>query len=756
MIIKQFIEAGWHTVPLGGELKRTESGKKTTPKFEPAWTKKYSNKFNEKETLLAGAITGAISDIIAIDCDNQDTYDIFKALDPAYNFHFISKDKPEGGGTIIYKYDNNLFTFSIADGSFALDFYSDNGFIYLPTDNNYTKEKWEFKELPKIKTIPPTIKSLLITLAKKQPAKKDNHNHNNPVISNRLAPMIKELVGTGEYNPILFRIITPKSFRGLPQYVKQGHLHPNDIPKGRGSEYMSKISAILGADISISMELYQNSIQLINSLWDDPLDTNRLRQTIINPMIEEKVLIDDKVVWQYDKHWEKMGFIFTAMNGEYVESFFDDFKGMYYLLNYTAPYAKIFTEKRACITTLKTLLGRAITEIQYDSAKKLVRTKLDPSKEFGHIENTDTFNLFRQTPELDVLNYPDSYNKQYNRPNTILKFFESLIPDDFMRSYTLSFIRTKLTTFKYSPIVLYFIGAHGSGKDTFVNILSSIIGVQYVAKPDARVFLEQYNGWILDKYFIQLDEYGDKLSRTTDKQEALGKIKSYSGSPEMQIRAMRQDGFNYKHCVTIILTANKNPLPLEIQDRRIAFIKTPNRLDKEQWVIDRGGISDVIVKINEEIMDFCYYLSTEVRNLPGDTYVVAPETADKENMIIESMPVYQQIVYFIVANNFSKLEELGIEYSIKNFTEGWNSGRIMHDKLAELYDSITEGQGHPRAITRALKDAGIPRNHTTRGGANCFFYMINNLHRYVPIKAETEFESVNSGNFKGINLKGVK
>lgn len=756
MILEQFIKAGWHTVPLKGELKRTENGKKTLPIFEANWRQKYKDKFNEKAVPLGGTITGAISGVIAIDCDNENTYQVFKSLDPNYKVHLVSKGKPEGGGTILYKYDSDVATFSLADGIFALDFYSDDGFIYLPTENNHTKEPWEYDEVPELNKLPNAIKALLQTLAKKQTIKEVDTAHNSPAISNRLAPMLDEFVKKGEYTPVLFKIITPKSFRDLPHYVKQGHLHPDDVPQGRGSEYLSKVSAILGADISVSRELYQNTMQCINSLWKEPLEVKRLRATIINPMIEEKVLIDDQVVWQYDKHWEKMGFIATAMNGEYIESFFDDVKGIYYLINYTAPYVKVYNDKRPVITTLKTLIGRNVTEGQYDSTKRLIRTRLDPSKEFGHIESSDTFNLFRQTPELDVLNYPDTYALQYKRPTTIIKYLETLIPDDFMRAYILSFTRTKLTTFKYSPIVLYFIGAHGSGKDTFVAILGKILGMDYIAKPDTKVFLEQYNAWMLDKYFVQLDEYGNKLTRATEKQEALGKIKSYSGSPEIQIRAMRQDGFNYKHSTTFILTANSNPLPLETQDRRIAFVKTPNRLDRQDWVHEEGGITEVITRIQNEIMDFCYYLATEVKDLHPDDYVVAPDTADKEQLIIDSMPAYQQIVFFIAHGRYKELEDLGVDNGITEFTEGWASGRIMHEKLAALYEQLTEGQGNSRALTKALKDAGIGRSHTTRRGENCFFYHIHDLHKYQLNNASEEFEAVNTGGFTGVKIEGLK
>lgn len=88
-----FIELGWHTISLGGELKRLPNGKKTIPIFGKNWLEKALENMEYKPAPLGGAVTGKESGIIAIDCDNTVTYNLFKALDPDYKFHFISKGK---------------------------------------------------------------------------------------------------------------------------------------------------------------------------------------------------------------------------------------------------------------------------------------------------------------------------------------------------------------------------------------------------------------------------------------------------------------------------------------------------------------------------------------------------------------------------------------------------------------------------------------------------------------------------------------
>lgn len=746
MLIDLFIKNSWYTVPLKGVLERTADGDKTVPEFESNWKEKYTKNFNTNSVKLAGALTGSLSGIVAIDCDNQFTYDLIKSFDPDYKFHFVSKGKPSGGGTIIYRYNSDIPTYKFHMDTVSLDFYSDNGFIYLPTEHNKTKESWEdVYELPELGEMPDQVYKLVKAFGHKAEIKSSiktkEIKHN---ISNRLAPMLEQFLTKKEYNPVLFKILTPYSFRDTPDYISKGHLHPNDVPQGRGSEYLSKISAILGADISVNAETYINTMYAINNLWEKPMEKGRINATIINPMVDGRINIEGVPIWQYDEYWQDTGLVATALNGDYIESFYDDIKSTYYIVNYTVGYVKTFSEKAQVIKTIKTMTGRGMNEQSYDIAKQIIRTDLIPSQEFGHVQGTDLFNLFRQSQELAILNNPEAYKGLYQRPEATIKFMETLVPDDKIRMYLLRFIRTKLTTFKYSPVVPYFIGKAGSGKDTFVTILRRILGDQYIAKPDSKVFLEQYNGWLLDQFFVQLDEYGNKLSRGTDKQEVLGKIKAYTGSDEIQIRAMRTDGFNYRHNITFILTANNNPLPVEIDDRRFLFVTTPNKLAIQDWVVNMGGITAVQNKIKNETQNFCYYLATELTNLADDDYMLPPDTEDKEEAILENLPAAERLLYFITNEKMNELYELSVDYNIRSFKDGWDKGRLHDDRLEELYSAMTDGHGEHRVIIRMLKKAGIYRQHTTRGGNNFFYYNIDKLRYYS--QTEGDFESIDDTN----------
>jgi len=748
--IQPYIDLGFYTVPLKGELKRKSNGKKTIPGFEKDWREKNTETFNETATRLGGTITGSVSGCIAIDCDSSDTYSLFKSLDTDNKFHFVSKGKPEGGGTIMYSYPNPehvIPSFSIQSDTLKLDFYSDNGFVYLPTDSNHTKARWKqetLEELPKLLGMPPAVYTLLNTLhaqeqlvkqKKKDSPQMDMKTALTPSQANYLAPTISLMMDKNAFSTTLFRIITPKDFRSESQYVKHGYLHPNNVPNGRGSEYMSKVSAILGRDSSVDKQLYLKAMKFINELWDEPIDNGTFRNTITDPMSNEEASIDGEQIWQYDDNWETRGFSFINKLGEAVEVFFDDIRSQYYLVNFTRNTLTKYFKDTEVFSYIDTIGLGLPNRKEYKSIMPIVRTVNNPAQEFGFYkmdEYTRQFNTFNQTPALKVLNNPDTYSLMYKRPDVTLKFMRSLIPNSQTREHVLRFLRKKLTTFDYSPTILYFLGVPGSGKDTFVSILSSILGVEYVAKPSAREFLEQYNGWIVDKYFVQLDEYGNQLSRFVDKQEALGKIKAYSGKKDIQIRQMRTDGFNYNHHSTFIMTANTNPLLLEEGDRRACVIDTPNKMMGQDWVEAAGGLKDVHNCIERETLDFCYYLATEVDDIDYDLYMTPPDSKTKHNIIASSLPAGQRLAYMFKHSMFDTIERLMDEYDVGHLLSHADEQRVYEDDLFELYSCMTDNAGVKRGLSVAMSDADIKKIPTTQSGAKTYYFQIRTLQYYAP------------------------
>ena len=730
----KFIDLGWYTVPLSGTLERLPSGKKTIPKYYPNWKQIHTDTFNKEVSEISAALTGEKSGIVAIDCDTQYTYDIFKALNPDYAWEFLSLGKKEGGGTIIYKYNSTIpsFQLQLKEG-INLDYFSDGGCVYLPTRGNKTKVEW--KELPShpLQEIPATILTLLDALSKKtvvQVETKDTKQLN--CVKYRLAPLVEEFLSKKQYLPALFRIITPKSFRETKEYIENMHLHPKDIVQGAGSKYLSQVSAILGADVSISIELYLHAIEAINQLWENPIESAHLKHTITDPMINKKSNINGDTIWQYDAHWQELGFFVTSSNGDYIESFYDDVKSIYYIINHTLPLIKTYVQKPQAIATLKAITGKKLTEHLYDKNTQIIRTTLLPHKEFGAVKGTDKFNLFLQTKYLAVLNNPEPYKTNYSVPTTTIKYLESLMPNKLIRDYMLGFFKHKFLNFTYSPVIPYFIGVGGSGKDTFLNILTEIIGTAYIQTPRVKTFLENQNGWLRNLFFVHLSEYGKKLQNYKEKEQVLADLKSYTGSQTIQVRDMRETAKDeYFPSLTFVLTDNTSPLPVEFDDRRIAYIPTPNILKNQDWVMEMGGVSNVYNKVMSEILDFCYYMATEVKVLNHNDYMTPMASPEKDLLIISASPPLKQITYFLKEGKLDRLEKMAEENAIKDFTAGWAKGRILFNKLVELYVAVTDGTGTPQRMTAAMLAEGFTKRRTTStGNLQVYFYEVANLRAH--------------------------
>ena len=717
--IKPFIDAGWWTVPLTGKLERLEDGTKTIPNFPTDWKDRYLGNCNTTDTKIGGVLTGSKSNIIAIDCDNDAVYNLFRGLDPDYEAVFISEGKQKDCGTIIYSYDDCLPNFGLKNNIIELDYYAQEGFVYLPTEANASKRTWN--DVKTIKAMPESVKTLLSQLYALYNSKQIKPTLQMSGEASYLAPLVQQFVADKAFVAGLFKVITPKSFRGLPQYVSKGWLHPNNVPQGDGSNYLSRVSAILGADPSIDETLYVEAIYAINALWDDPIPEDRVNATITDPMLNCKVVVNGMQVWQYDSHWSENRMLIRTKREGSVELAYDDNRRAYYMINIVEEQVDLFANDAELVSHLGVTAVSPPDKKTMKTRMPLINVLSNPASDFGFQDSEDVtvrnFNSFIRTPELRILNDPETYKEQYNRPITTLKYLETLVPETEMRKYMLGFLKYKLTKFKYSPVILFFIGVHGSGKDMFVAILEQIMSK--ITRPSAKMFLEKNNSWLMDTYFIQLDEFGNQLSTNREKDECLGLIKAISGKPKIDIRLMRTDTYEYEHNATIIMTQNKNPLMVEEGDRRLAFLNTPNKLTNQGWVNQMGGIANAHAKIMSEVSDFCYYLATEVESLTDSAYMQPPDSKFKNVIIADSMYAAQRIAYAMKHGMQEYLVDLANDYEDNRAAKAFMSGNVTSGDLEDLYSEMTDLKGDVRTLNKTIRQSGIEVFQTT-----------NNKYRY--------------------------
>lgn len=715
MSLQPYVDMGWYTVPLKGKLERKDNGKKTDPVFEKDWKDHYYNHKNTTNTAaqLGGVMTGPRSNIIAIDCDNKSSWVTFRSLDPDYPVVFESEGKD--GGTLVYSYTELVpHNFSISNGHLAMDVFSDRGFIYLPTPKNTTKKAFDTSALAHLREAPQASIDLLLSL--KEPVKiHQQDSTSNRLVTNCQYHSVKHYTEKQKFDKSLFSIITPRSFRSEPEYQRHGYLHPNNVPDGRGSEYLSKVSAILGADPSIDEELYVRAMHTINLEWSQPMDQDRLDKEIVTPMLTTAT-IDGERIWQYDENWELSKCVIHTKRRISVEAAFDDVQQQYFVVDFTGamdrpkageerqPSLHLYDNYSKMYDSISAMAVKVPNRKELQASLPLVNLVSDPRHAFGYVATGDatasTLNTFISTPALTVLQDPSHYAPVYRHPENTLRFLELLVPDNAMRQYLVEFLRYKLTTFEYSPVTLYFLGVQGSGKDVLLQFLGRIVGAHRIARPGVDEFLEKFNGWLPTAFFVQLNEYGNQLSfRNRDK--AYGKLKQLTGSAEYQMRKMHSDGKQMTHNATVISTANKNAFGLEQDDRRIALFQTPNKLTDH---VD--STANLINGMMEEATDFAYYLAVKVRPMSSMEYHNPPETPEKQELIADSLSPLQRLVYAVSNGMMGYLSNMAELNGAQKLYEELKRGTIYKDSLFELYSYLSM-EADERALTKAIRNKGI-------------------------------------------------
>ena len=732
-MLKDFADKGWKVVPLKGSITRNKDGSKTTPSFPKGWndiTKDYTITTNNK---LGVVLTGKKSNIIILDCDTPETWKLFRALDPDNKFIFLSKGKfKEPTGSIVYQYEPNLSrSFKFYSDEIKLECMSDGGHLYLPSEDNKSKE--QFTYTGDVPTMPGIVKQLLVSWSDSQRTREELESTPYENYSLNLRDMIGELI-LGTPDKSVLKILTPKDFRKEKPYRENGYLHPKDVPDGRGSEYLSKVSAILGADISINAEVYESCINVINSMFKEPMSDERLKNTIIHPMLSlSSKGQDGKSIWKYDKNYKTNTVTFLSKEGDRYNVFFDKEKNEYYAVDSFNMKHKAFPKDFDLISYLSVISTETVKKDDIKKRIPLVCVEVSMNKPYGYLDDSH-YNLYRVNRALGILlGLRDC--RDYQEPTTILKFLESLVPEKVVRQYLLDFLKQKMTTLDYSPVVISFVGKSGAGKDIFVKLLGEIVGHDYISKPSGNEFIEKFNGWMVDKFFVQCDEYGDHFLREDQRRQALGILKTYSGSPKMQVRMMRTDGYEHVHRATFILTSNTNPFNLDSDDRRVLVINCPNKLPLQDWVIEMGGTGKVVTQMMEELPAFCQWLRDNTNELKPEEYLEPPVGVSKKASIFSGLPVPNKIVYSIEQKLWDDLMSLGKEHGV-NIFRGWRTNQIYEKDMFKIYDMSCSGHANLEVFRRFLKTLSHLKKDTSEKGKKTYYYQVEGLNEWYKINGD--------------------
>jgi hypothetical protein len=739
--IEPFIEAGYYTVPLNGKsIARNEQGKKHGYSFPQDWQKRCSQTANETHTSLGGILTGELGEtnIVAIDCDDTETYELFRGLDPENTavFESIGKIKLEKDGTqtdlksctILYKAIPDLPTSKRLKGSMDLDWYNGTGMLFLPTEANTTKETWWTDDSNTlynhngdpvtIRPMPPLVAQVLkVVLAKDAPDQTKTvadtqHSRRTKGFLGKLLSNydFKELIADQEYVPELTKILTPKEYRDA-KYLKQGHIHPNDV--GVRHDYLFKIMCILAGDNTVDSDLARDVIMWINCLLDPPRSTKQMESEIIGGIVSGRQLNPQgEPYWQYDENWDSIRSwtSITKTGGDLVDIFYDQFNKDYFVYNTYTDHMMIFGARQQLMEHISATSIDQFNQKEVIQDMNNVETLVEPTEDFGYIEDDRQFNLFKPTQALRILSDPTLHEDLYKEPTEFINYMEHFIPDEQQRTYLLQLLRTKLTTFGYSPVVPYIIGIPGSGKGILMTILAKIMGDQYVSKEvSGGLFISSFNkGWLENKYFINLNELAEGLQNKSERTKAIGDLKLYTGSEQFQCHGKGKDPYTAPQKAMFIMTANHNPLAVEDNDRRVYYISTPNTFDTSPQCVASKSSRDIYYAITTQIEDIAYWLATEVENLNDNHYTTAPHHAGRNSIIFESLPIAEKLVWALKKKEFKLVEDYLLEPSV--LFEHAVEDKVFLDNLEEAYNQLGNVEDIDKILKSLMKRYGFKQN----------------------------------------------
>ena len=788
--LEPFIEAGYYTVPLNSstisrvKVEETRYRNKLTKdkaskeqyeldsegieeyqhitykkKFKaPENWQQYTKTFNEIEASVGAIITGKLpntehddnehAEVVAIDCDSPEAYQLVSSLVPGYQAVIRSKDKrypakhptqpnqlmsPQPGTFLFKRHQDDPATINnLSIGDIHLEVFNGGNarMVFLPTANNKTKEPWA--TLPELMEMPQALRALLTTLVQPSPTTSQqpqslssSTDYNNAM---KLNPLISRFIGKdGQYDSQLFKVITPKQYRN-EQYNKEGHRHPKTIEDR--SDYLFKISTMLGTDSSIDKDMYLKAMAYINDLLPVPLDQARLKAEITMPMSSGKACHDGKVLWAYDKHWEMQSLTLVNKNGENIEYFYETEAQIYYEINHTSGHIGTLLNLSNVKNHLLVTMPIPLSKGELEQRIQTYRQVLLPHKPFGPVEGKPEYNTFKATEALMVLNNPKQYieSSPYTKPEAFIQYMETLIPDEADRKYLIRHLRTKLTTFAYSSVIYYIVGTHGSGKSLFSKIITSLVGDNYVSQNVSGAQLMEatgFNGWLLNKYFVHFDELHREIGKR-DAAKATERLKNYSGSTTFQARVMRTDTYQAPMTATFLLTQNGENMDIPPEDRRFFYVNTPNKLPVEL-------AEAVLEEINTNLAGIAYYMATEYTNLSPAEYVNAPSNPGKLKAIENNMPLSTRLIYLIQQKDYATLYEKAEQANQTDKLLEWHDkGRIKVDALVNIYETLS-GHEINKTVFLDLIKSMLKQPSSQRSGANEHYCVADGWSEFIPV-----------------------
>ncbi|NCB01239.1 MAG: hypothetical protein EOM67_03610 [Spirochaetia bacterium] len=625
---------------LEGSIERKEDGTKTLPVFHVNYlTQRPNNNTSAPIRYIRCGVGQADEslnqlDIFILDSDAPHWTAVIDTLSQGTHLCKVDSDKP-GRAHFYFKYSPTLPHGKLVLGADRkLELFNGASGVYGVSPANKTKTLSYLA--PNIVEPSDEILTLLMSLISPE---KNTKATPATVVSERL---FYNLLDTDEFQRMMARpdnlepkfktflkLVTPKRYSELADY--EGVVHPDKIPDGEGNNYLRDIRLALLQAKDTPPELTRETLVLIGChLWSKPVSI----QSIYNSLKNEKEQdayeegAENRTTSIITKYG-RQAFIFKVVReGEYwiVElPHSNDLLNVPPVLrvplrNWGVDCRKWLAQE----TFIDPHFAKGRGEERKMEEKKLIfkQTSVikakhkeldiikDRTKPGGLNHEHTVYNEYRSSEFLGWMNGYYTLEAQGEVPAYTLSFLNNLAPNKEEFDYLLRFLKTFLTTNWKTAVVLYFLGAGGTGKSTFIKYLTYLVGgMDEMVSPSLKEYLADKNGILFTKTLIVHEEFSKQGNRA-DFAKVDGMDKAFTGTDVISIRRMYQESYNIVTNGIILKTDNLNSVHSSLDNRRIFSLHPQHKLKDCSW--HKGNPMDALLR---EAPEFARYLLDRVEVL---------------------------------------------------------------------------------------------------------------------------------------------
>ena len=324
----------------------------------------------------------------------------------------------------------------------------------------------------------------------------------------------------------------------------------------------------------------------------------------------------------YDENWERIQYSFIDIDGNDIMMVYDLKTSRYLIANLSLN--EIFTKNSTdALSFYANRTGVQLKATQMASRLVGVNLIFNPREPFGLSEHK-TFNTYKHSRFLEIVTSDSDYTQEEQEESKTclaLKFIDHLFKEQ--ASYFLRFLKTKFTSFAYSPVSFcLFDDEGGAGKGALEVFLSKFVGGEKVTKIPYSTFQSKFTSDFEGKLFLFCNEYPDDFQArrfTTDK------LKDITGSPKLKIEKKGVDPYEVDNFSTIFVTSNRISLELKEGDRRFCVVQCDKKFDE----VFKGGFFEAMIS-DAELTKFAIFLKYFVQGLDWRDYMSPPNSLAKD------------------------------------------------------------------------------------------------------------------------------